>query len=384
MDTQDVLAGVLAALYDAALDDALWPYASGLIDDACGVAGNELIVGDGFGDDIRIFFAEFYRRGQRRQDLEREYFDVYHPQDERLPRLRQLPDSQLVHVTKLYTDEELKTSPVYNEGLRLSDAQNSLNVRLDGPDGSRIIWAIADPVGSGGWGSDQIEMIEHLLPHIRRFVRTRQAMASAQALGSSLSGLLDNTRIGVLHLDRRGRIVETNAPARRLLRRPDGLYSRDGFLGAWLPADNANLQRLLARALPPLGSQNQATAGSMTIRRSPNLPKLLLHINPVGDRWLDFGARWVAALVLVVDAGSQPRLDAELVAEVLGLTPAESRVAVMLSEGRTVRDIAMATGRQEGTIYELLKRAYKKLGISRQVDLVRLVLRLADVSALRP
>ena len=122
----------------------------------------------------------------------------------------------------------------------------------------------------------------------------------------------------------------------------------------------------------------------MTIRRSPNLPKLVLHINPVGDYWLDFGARRVAALVLVVDAGSQPRLDAELVAEVLGLTPAESRVAIMLSEGRTVRDIAMAMGRQEGTVHELLKRSYKKLGISRQVDLVRLVLPLADVSALRP
>ena len=44
----------------------------------------------------------------------------------------------------------------------------------------------------------------------------------------------------------------------------------------------------------------------------------------------------------------------------------------------------MATGRREGTVHELLKRAYKKLGISRQVDLVRLVLPLADVSALRP
>ena len=109
----------------------------------------------------------------------------------------------------------------------------------------------------------------------------------------------------------------------------------------------------------------------------------MVHIKPVDDRRLEFGLRHVAALVLVVDAGSPPRLDAKLVAEALGLTPAESQVAVMLSEGRTPRDIAMATGRQEGTVHELLKRAYKKLGISRQVDLVRLVLPLADVSASR-
>ena len=63
---------------------------------------------------------------------------------------------------------------------------------------------------------------------------------------------LETTRSGVIHLDRRGRIVEANDRARDILRRADGLSDQGGFLGAWLPADNANLQRLLARALPPL------------------------------------------------------------------------------------------------------------------------------------
>ena len=382
MDAQDVLTGVLAALHDAALDDALWPYTSGLIDDACGATGNSVVVAEGFGKDVKVVFGRLYYRGQPRQEILRDYLENYHPHDERIPRIRQLPDSQLTHVTDLYTEQELRTSPTYNEALRRSGAQNALNVRLDGSDGTRIIWAIADPIGRTGWGSGQIEMIKHLLPHVRQFVRVRQAVANAQALGSSLSGLLDNTQVGVIHLDRRGRIVEANARALGTLRRRDGFSDQDGYLRAWLPADNTRLQRLLARTLPPFG--RQAAAGSMTIGRPPGLPKLVLHASPVGDRLLDFGARRVAALVLVADSGSQPRLDAELVAEVLGLTPAESQVAVMLSEGRTVRDIAMATGRQEGTVHELLKRAYKKLGISRQVDLVRLVLPLADVSALRP
>ena len=69
--------------------------------------------------------------------------------------------------------------------------------------------------------------------------------------------------------------------------------------------------------------------------------------------------------------------------EVLGLTAAESEVAVMLSLGRSVRDIAVTTGRKPGTVHDLIKRANKRLGISRQVDLVRLVLQLADLSAPR-
>ena len=177
------------------------------------MTGNELVVGEGLGSEAKILFAGFYQRGERRQDLERAYFDNYYPWDERLPRLRQLPDGRLVHVTELYSAAELKTSRTYNEGMRRSGAQNSLNVRLDGPDGSRIVWALADPVGTDGWQSAQTRMIERLLPHIRQYVQVRRAMTAAEELGASLTGLLNTTRIGVIHLDRRGRILEANSRA---------------------------------------------------------------------------------------------------------------------------------------------------------------------------
>ena len=112
----------------------------------------------------------------------------------------------------------------------------------------------------------------------------------------------------------------------------------------------------------------------MTVRHVPGLPRLVVHVTPVGDSQRDFSVGPVAALVLVVDPASWRQIDPALEA-------AESQVAVMLSEGKTPRDIAMKPRRQEGTVYILIKRAYKKLGISRQVDLVRLVLSLVDVSA---
>ena len=46
----------------------------------------------------------------------------------------------------------------------------------------------------------------------------------------------------------------------------------------------------------------------------------------------------------------------------------------MLAAGVSVRDIALMTGRQENTVYKHLKQTYRKLGISRQAELVRLVL----------
>ena len=381
MNERDVFERLLASLHEAVLNPDLWSTTSALIEEAVAVKGNALFIAQSVARDAPMLFATRYNRGERRPDLERQYLEDYHPWDERIDRLRSLPDGKLVHITQLYTEQELKTSRSYNEFCRRSSGENSLNVRMDGPDGSTITWAILNPLKAGAWRSAQTEMVERLLPHVREFVNARQALVNANALGASLAELLDSTGVGVIHLDRRGRIVEANRLARDILRHGDGLSDSGGFLGAWLPDDNSRLQDLLANAIPPLGVQ--AVGGTATVRRISGLPRFLLHFIPVSGRQLDFGIRPVAVLVLVVDALNRPSPDAEWVAAVLGLSPAESQVAIMLAEGRTPRDIAVATGRRETTVKVLLRRAYRKLGISRQVDLVRLVLSLPDVSPRR-
>ena len=92
MSGHDAFERILASLHEAMLDDVHWPTTTALIEEACGLTGNALLVPEGPPDDIRVLFVGLYYRGQRRLDLEREYLDVYHPIDERVPRLRQLPD----------------------------------------------------------------------------------------------------------------------------------------------------------------------------------------------------------------------------------------------------------------------------------------------------
>ena len=116
----------------------------------------------------------------------------------------------------------------------------------------------------------------------------------------------------------------------------------------------------------------------MVLHRPSVLLPFIVHVKPVGAPQTDFRAQRVAALVLIVEPGRQPRIDQGIVASVLGLTPEESQVAVWLAEGRTVRDIAMTTGRTEGAIHWHLRQIFVKCGVSRQVDLVRLVLSIAD------
>ena len=373
VNPDDAFGRILAALHEAALDDTLWPAASALIEEACGTDRNGLIVGEDFDDDVRLHFVRHLTRGGTDEDLVREYYSVYYPLDEGVLRTRLLPHGELARVRDLYSEDERKTSPGYNEGMRLLGSRNGLRTQFDGRDGLRIVWGTGDPVGNDGWQSAQVEFLESLLPHIRQFVRVRQTLAAADALGLRLAGLLDNDRIGVVQLDRGGRVLEANAPALEILRRGDGLRDRDGALDAWLPADRSRLKRLLGRALPD--PWNAAPAGgSMTVQRSSGRSRLALHVSPVGDRAADFGGRRVAALVFVVDPARRARIDAARVAVTLGLTPSEGRTAALLAEGLKVGEIAAAAGWSADYVRWLTKQVYRKLGVSGQVELVRHVL----------
>ena len=370
---------LLSSLYDAALDDALWPAASELIDEAIGAKGNSLMIPAGPEDDARFFTGMCLYRGQRREDLARDYRENYRHHDDRLQLLRGLPEGRLAHVTELYTPEALRVHPGYNEFARRSDGCNSLNVRLRSLDGTDFVWVVLDPV-KADWRSAQIRMIERLLPHIRNHVHVSRALAGARALGASLSSLLDQTRIGVIHLDWRGRLLEANDSARDLLRQGNGLTEQGGFLGAHWPEDDARLARLVAAALPAGAAPR--SGGSMLVRRRFAARGLVLHVHPMTVRQMDLGVPEVGALVLVEDLDRPVGLDAERVGSVLGLTTTESQVAVLLAEGRSVPEIAKLLGRAPTSVRTHVKSMHRKLGVSRRQDLVRLVLSVPERAGL--
>ncbi|MCZ0936739.1 MAG: helix-turn-helix transcriptional regulator [Gemmatimonadetes bacterium] len=366
---------ILGLLNEAAFDDARWVEVHRLIGEVNRMSGSALTLYDAQGTDTAVFLNHVCLFGQRRKDWEYRYFADYWAADERVPRVALLEHGRLVSVGDLYTDAEKRTSPTWNEALVDTKAQNGLTMRLDGANGLGAVWELFDSTERGGWSSDQVRLIERLQPHVHQFAIMRHALVEAEAGGLSASGLLASPRIGVLHLDRRGRIMTANDRALETLRQRDGLMDLEGFLHARIPEENAELSRLLALALRPWGVQG--SAGSMAISQPSSRPeRLALHIAPAGDDYPHFRARRLGAVALLVDPTSRARLDPVQVAKALDLTRMESELAVALAAGQTVKDIARVIERTEETVRWHLKQLYRKQGISRQVDLVRRVLAL--------
>ena len=60
-------------------------------------------------------------------------------------------------------------------------------------------------------------------------------------------------------------------------------------------------------------------------------------------------------------------------AEFFGLSPAESRLAVALLAGKKLSEIAMEFGVQITTLRTQLSSILRKTGVTRQIDLIRLL-----------
>ena len=76
-------------------------------------------------------------------------------------------------------------------------------------------------------------------------------------------------------------------------------------------------------------------------------------------------------------ADDDPGIDPRLLCGMFGLTSSESRLAAALANGQTVEMAADAQGWTQSSAKTYLRNIFNKVGVTRQAELVRLILRNA-------
>lgn len=372
---------IVGNLQSVVFDPSSWSTVFKLMDEAVGVHGSTTVFAAGEKSSaVRIFLFWYYDGGVRQLELEQLYFDDYYEVDERIPRIRRMPENKLVHIRDLYTESELKTSVAYNEAMAICKGQDSLHVRLLGPDDSRVTWVPNDPSDDEGWSSEKIKLIHNLVPHLNHAIRVQHSVSGAGILNATLTELLDAKGTAIIQLDDKGRIHDLNDRGKLLLREGKVLYDRKGYLLATRPRQNQRLQKLIARAIPSRESIGEG--GSATFSRWPK-PPLFVQAHPV-QAPADEPRTWpTSALILISDLPIRPNINPKIAAETLNLTDMESRVAVMLAGGKTVSVIAEELNRKESTIRHHVKRMFVKHNLTRQSELIDLVRSVAGAPSTR-
>jgi DNA-binding CsgD family transcriptional regulator len=134
----------------------------------------------------------------------------------------------------------------------------------------------------------------------------------------------------------------------------------------------------------PARDDVQRPARILQLARHAGRPALMLHLSrlnggpadPQRDRPVP------AVLGTLIDRGRPLQLDARLLGELFDLSAASARVAEAYLRVDSVKDAARALGISVNTVKTHLAAVYERTGCTRQSQLVRLLMSLADSDAL--
>lgn len=221
-------------------------------------------------------------------------------------------------------------------------------------------------------------MLEGLRPHLELslaiFARIKREESAVQALTDTL----DRLTICALFLSGTGRILRANHAARCLLDAREVALSKDGYLELTHRAANLQMQELIARAFEcPRDANARAFAEVMPLENSVHrhIGLLIRSLQPHGRACRDS-----APAVVVYFAGSgQAQPIERLVTQLFDLTPSEAHLATLLATGSSLSEAAEKLGLTENTVRTYCKTILNKVGVRRQTELVRLILRSVAV-----
>jgi DNA-binding CsgD family transcriptional regulator len=236
-------------------------------------------------------------------------------------------------------------------------------------------------ISYGPPGRKDFELIALLTPHIANAWRMSQRLVRASRIDDFNLLLLESVPWGVVTLDHRGRVLSVNGPARRIMKRSDGLRISRGELRARRAADDRTLQIEVGRSLEAARGEGFHAGGAMAIGRAGEILPYGVRVLPLRHVTgpMPQGVAFVAVVIADFAEPQRPG-HADLMA-VLGLSRREADLAVQLSAGLPLREAAVAAGMSYNTARNHIRHMFDKTGARNQPQLVGILRRL---SALQP
>ncbi len=227
------------------------------------------------------------------------------------------------------------------------------------------------PPRPGAFSAAQVAILQALTPHLNRALILHARLQAVDQMVSGLAVLLDRMPVGVVLLNGMSDIVHANNRAEQVLRNSPLLRTLNRRLQASGARDNRQLQGRIAAALARESAFTDTTLRLLS--RGP--PGLYIQVTPMelpepSDSFFLDGVR-AAVWIGTYEPG---RLCPRSLAQLYNLSPTESELLARLVEGRSLSEIADLRQVSIYTARTQLKTIMNKLNISRQVDLVRLVM----------
>lgn len=357
---------LISRLYDAALDDALWPQLCRDLADACGGASETiLILQSDSGAQLLNPAGHFGKEATSA-------YEAYYWQHDIWAKLAyRLGVGQVHDSAEHIRPRDFERTEFYADFCRPHDLYHVICAILPMAPGESAQLGVHRQRTQGPFADSPLvqAQLQALLPHLQRALRIRARLAQSGMQERTTRAALDALDTAVLLVDSRLDVLYANASALALF--GPGLERSLHCPASGSPRWCALPQ--LARAVRQAigtgqGKRLAAPIASALRLPRPDAPDLCLTVAPFQPPQGPLRQR-PCALVLARDPQA-PAITVPALQQLFDLTQAEALVAQALAQGAAIDRIAADTGVSINTVRTHLHHIYNKTGTARQGELI--------------
>lgn len=366
MVTIDEFSRLVAGVYTAAVGRHQWEPVLRQINRSLGGTVCTLVMADG---DVRTNIASTLPA-----EAAKSYAEYFYRLDHVVATVADGPVGFVRTGTELIAPQ--KNTEFHSDWIRPNELEDGLFVRLSGP--SSTCFVVAAPKQSDSFETpDRMKLMSALVPHLQQALRTH---ASLDGLARDKADLLDALQVvrhGIMIVGSECRVIHLNSAAEQIVRADDGLHIRSGHVGVTNTAAERHFFRAVEDALMGDGS-NTRFGQSFTCERPSGKHHYVVHVLPLHRAGIESMSTGARALVVITDPEHEPQPAVALWRRLYGLTRTESEVAVRLSRGADLKQVADELSVSLPTVRTHLQRIFGKTDTHRQAELVRFLLLLGE------
>lgn len=274
--------------------------------------------------------------------------------------------------------ETLEANEFYQQVLKPYGLERQLGMYISEPGGWEGNVGPINGSDAPDFNEDDKAMLLALRPHMEASLAMFARISREETELQALIDTLDRLTICTLILSGTGRILRANSAARRLLAAREVAHAPDDRIALLHRGSDAELQGLIGKALATSRVRGNAPfveALRLDTRTDQHIGVLVRSIQPSGP----FTNDSAPAVVVYFAGGGAAQPIERLVTQLFDLTPSEAHLATLLATGSSLSEAADKLGLTENTVRTYCKTILNKVGVRRQTELVRLILRSVAV-----
>ena len=286
-----------------------------------------------------------------------------------------LPLDKVIALEDVLSDDELRRSDYYLHYLQPIDLFRILGVDTAEPGGMLARLRFSRRESEPRFQDRERQLLEQIAPHLRQAIEIYTRLNRMTSERDLYAGAVNQLSVATIILDQQGQLLNSNGLARALLEERDGLGQRDQRLHLEKRELNRALQEALEAIVRARQGGETSVVKALRVPRSSGRSDLGLVIRPVPTSEWSEGPSSPCAAVFISDPDLRDSASQQGLAELFGLTPAEANLALLLARGLSLAEASDTQSISQHTARAQLKSIFAKTGVSRQAELVRLILK---------